>query len=173
MGSSFYTNILITRIHKRVQILKQNTAVYNKNPSSTPRSKEEVSIRSLPLSKEIKHGNGTPTIKHRATETRIHQVSSYKDQEVWVHVLPGKGLAIMNNNPYPLQQTRSKSPEKTINWRSNSFIGMKTVFSKHKNLKRKQIVFILVASFDGHDDCNKNRLHMENNQPQTQFGALI
>ena len=158
---------MITRIRKRVQILKQNIAVYNKNPSSNPRSKEEVSIRSLPLSKERKHGNGTPTIKHRATETRIHQVSNYKDQEVWVHVLPGKGLAIMNNNPYPLQQTRSKSPEKTINRRSNSFIDMKTIFSKHKNLKRKQIVFILVASFDGDDDCNKN------NQSQTQFGALI
>ena len=59
-----------------------------------------------------------------------------------------KGLAILNNNPYPLQQTWSKAPEKTINRRSNSFIDMKTLFSKHKNLKRKQLVFFFVVSFD-------------------------
>ena len=81
---------------------------------------------------------GCQTIKHRAIETRSHRVSSYKEEEVWVHVLQRKGLAILNNNPYPLQQTRSKAPEKKINWRSNSFIGMKTVFSKHKNFKRKK-----------------------------------
>ena len=56
---------------------------------------------------------------------------------------------------------------------SNSFIDMKTVFSKQKNLKRKQLVFFLVVSFDRGNDCNKNRLLMENNQPETKFGALI
>ena len=116
---------------------------------------------------------GRQTIKHRAIETRSHRVSSYKEKEVWVHVLQRKGLAILNNNPYPLQQTQSKAPEKTINSRSNSFIGMKTVFSKHKNLKRKQLVFFLVVSFDGDHDCNKNRLRMENNQPEITFGALV
>ena len=50
---------------------------------------------------------------------------------------------------------------------------MKTVFSKHKNLKRKKLVFFLVVSFDGDDDCNKNRLYMENNQPEITFGALV
>ena len=84
-----------------------------------------------------------------------------------------KGLAILNNNPYPLQQTWSKAREKTINRRSNSFIDMKTVFSKHKNLKRKQLVFFFVVSFDRDNDCNKNRLLMENNQPEAKFGALI
>ena len=84
-----------------------------------------------------------------------------------------KGLAILNNNPYPLQQTWSKAREKTINRRSNSFIDMKTVFSKQKNLKRKQLVFFLVVSFDRDNDCNKNRLLMENNQPETKFGALV
>ena len=56
---------------------------------------------------------GRQTIKHRAIETRSHRVSSYKEEEVWVHVLQRKGLAMLNNNPYPLQQTRSKAPEKT------------------------------------------------------------
>ena len=84
-----------------------------------------------------------------------------------------KGLAILNNNPYPLQQNWSKAREKIINRRSNSFIDMKTVFSKHKNLKRKQLVFFLVVSFDRDNDCNKNRLLMENNQPEAKFGALV
>jgi len=84
-----------------------------------------------------------------------------------------KGLSILDNNPYPLQQTWSKAHEKTINCRSNSFIDMKTVFSKHKNLKRKQLVFFLVVSFDRDNDCNKNRLLMENNHPETKFGALV
>ena len=84
-----------------------------------------------------------------------------------------KGLAILNNNPYPLQQTWSKAREKIINRRSNSFIDMKTVFSKHKNLKRKQLVFFLVVSFDRDNDYNKNRLLMEKNQPETKFGALV
>ena len=56
---------------------------------------------------------------------------------------------------------------------SNSFIDMKTVFSKHKNLKRKQLVFFFVVSFDRDNDCNKNRLLMENNQPETKFGAPV
>ena len=84
-----------------------------------------------------------------------------------------KGLAILNNNPYPLQQTWSKDREKTINRRSNSFIDMKTVFSKQKKLKRKQLVFFFVVSFDRDNDSNKNRLLMENNQPETKFGALV
>ena len=84
-----------------------------------------------------------------------------------------KSLAILNNNPYPLQQTWSKDREKTINRGSNSFIDMKTVFSKHKNLKRKQLVFVFVVSFDRDNDCNKNRLLMENNHSETKFGALV
>ena len=84
-----------------------------------------------------------------------------------------KGLAILNNNPYPLEQTWWKARKETINHRSNSFIDMKNVFSKHKNLKRKQLVFFLVISFDRDNDCNKNRLLMENNQPKTKFGALV
>ena len=50
---------------------------------------------------------------------------------------------------------------------------MKTVFSKDKNLKRKQLVFFLVVSFDRDNDCNKNRLLMENNQLEAKFGALV
>ena len=84
-----------------------------------------------------------------------------------------KGLAILNNYPYSLQQTWSKAREKTINRRSNSFIDMKTVSSKNTNLKRKQLVFFLVVSFDRDNDCNKNRLLMENNQPEAKFGALV
>ena len=84
-----------------------------------------------------------------------------------------KALSILDNNPYPLQQTWSKAHEKTINRGSNSFIDMKTVFSKHKNLKRKQLVFFLVVSFDRDNDYNKNRLLMENNQLEAKFGALV
>ena len=84
-----------------------------------------------------------------------------------------KGLPILNNNPYPLKKTWLKAREKIINRRSNSFIDMKTVFSKHKNLKRKQLVFFLVVSFDRDNDCNKNRLLMENNQLEAKFGALV
>ena len=96
---------------------------------------------------------GCQTINHRATKTQVIEFQSTRSKKCGYMSYQAKGLAIVNNNPYPLQQTWSKAHEKTINRRSSSFIDMKTVFSKHKNLKRKQLVFFLVVSFDRDNDC--------------------
>ena len=84
-----------------------------------------------------------------------------------------KGLAILNNNPYPLQQTWSKDREKTINRRSNSFIDMKTVFSKTKISKGNNYYVSLLFHLIETMTANKNRLLMENNQLEAKFGALV